>query len=225
MKPIILHIETSGAVCSVCLSQQNEILGLKESSDLNSHSQNIALFTDALLKENKINIQELDAVSISMGPGSYTGLRIGVSFAKAICYSAHVPLISVSTLEAMCHGIYSEYNDSAGMLFCPMIDARRMEVYTALYNAEKENVMKEQSVILKEGVFSDFDISRIIFFGSGAEKIKINYPESVVLNFNSSAKHLITPALSGFQRKKFEDVAYFEPNYIKPFYSTAKNSK
>jgi tRNA threonylcarbamoyladenosine biosynthesis protein TsaB len=221
MKPIILHIETSGEICSVCLSLGEDVLGIRESSEANNHAKNLAPFVDALLKETNISTEALDAVSISMGPGSYTGLRIGISLAKAICYTSDVPLIGISTLEAMVNGIKANYTTSAEKLFCPMIDARRMEVYTAIYNGQNKVVMDEQPMILKEDNFSDFDMSQVIFFGSGAQKVKVNYPESRVADFTASSLHLVTPALKNFKEQRFEDVAYFEPNYIKPFYSPA----
>jgi tRNA threonylcarbamoyladenosine biosynthesis protein TsaB len=159
-------------------------------------------------------------VVLSAGPGSYTGLRIGASLAKGICYAANIPLIAVSTLKAMATGLATQ---QPGKLLCPMIDARRMEVYTAIFDAELNILAKEQPLVLSEETATIFDFEKTIFFGSGAEKIlQINSKYNVIKDFKQNATHLITEGLAAYNRKEFADLAYFEPNYIKPFYSTSK---
>jgi len=216
--PLILYLETSGDICSVCLAQGDKILGIKASSESNSHSASVAVFVNELLKKNNLSEKSLNAICISKGPGSYTGLRIGASLAKGICYASEIPLIAVSTLEAMCEGMKAQFN-SAELLYCPMIDARRMEVYTAVYDFSQNNLLAEQPMILDEHSFSEFDFNKMIFFGSGAEKFKKLHSNVRSEPFQPSASHLIRSGLRRYEYKKFEDIAYFEPNYLKPFYS------
>lgn len=219
MNPLILYIETSGSICSVALAEGHKIVGTKESKEINSHAAKVAVFVDELLKENKIKANQLQAIALSIGPGSYTGLRIGASLAKGICYAMQIPLIAVSTLQAMANGLIEKYKQK-DLLYCPMIDARRMEVYTALYNYHLEMVEEEKAIILEQELFIEYDREKIIFFGNGAEKYRqIDANAKIMNTFSFSAFHLIKPALALFEKKKFTDLAYFEPNYIKPFYS------
>ena len=218
----ILNIETSGDACSVCLSQEENVLDVQETIVQNSHAENIAPYIDIICKRNNLSSETLSAVSVSCGPGSYTGLRIGVSIAKSICYSWSLPLIGISTLEAMYNGIKSFSDASDYTLFCPMIDARRMEVYTAVYDIKGNLLLKEQPMVLDKNSFSNYNISQIIFFGSGAEKLKSVYPNIKTENFHASAKHLVALAYKKYNANLFAEVAYSEPNYIKPFYSAAQ---
>lgn len=221
---MLLYIETSGEICSVCLANGEEILGIKESTTPNSHAALAAVFVQELFAENNLSAAQLNAVCISGGPGSYTGLRIGASLAKGICYAANIPLIAVSTLAAMTNGIISEIND-ANLWYCPMIDARRMEVYTAIYDSHLYIQQQEQPLILTDIPF-ELEYTKTIFFGSGAFKIlQINAEAKMINHFKLSATHLIKLGLQQFAKKKFEDLAYFEPNYIKPFYSPAPKTK
>ena len=222
--PLILYIETSGEVCSVCLAKGEKVLGIKESIVYNSHASAVAVFVQELFTENNIVASNLNAVCVSAGPGSYTGLRIGVSFAKGICFANNLPLIAVSTLAAMANGAIASIKD-ANLWYCPMIDARRMEVYTAIYNNHLNIQQQEQPLILTDIPFK-IDYDKIIFFGSGASKVlQINAEAKILKHFVVSATHLIALGIQYFEEKKFEDLAYFEPNYIKPFYSLAlKNS-
>jgi tRNA threonylcarbamoyladenosine biosynthesis protein TsaB len=220
MSPLILYIETSGDVCSICLAAGDKILGIKETDTPNSHAASVAVFLDQLLKENQLTVNNLAAVCISKGPGSYTGLRIGTSLAKAICYAGNIPLIAVSTLEAMCNGVKNQAKE-ASLLFCPMIDARRMEVYTAVYDFQSNNLLPEQPMILNENSFEGFDFKRMVFFGSGADKFKNIHADIRIEPFRLSASHLLSLGLKRFEQSLHDDVAYFEPNYLKPFYSPA----
>lgn len=201
----------------MALAKGKMLLGIKECSQPNQHSALAAVFANQLLQENQLDVSQLHAVCVSAGPGSYTGLRIGVGLAKGICYSASIPLLAVSTLSAMAlHVIDQSYSPDA--LYCPMIDARRMEVYTALYDAQGNILMPERPIVLNEKIFSDYHTHPLLVFGSGANKFKLVKPEAILLDYTSSASHLITPALTLFANGNYADVAYFEPNYLKPFH-------
>jgi tRNA threonylcarbamoyladenosine biosynthesis protein TsaB len=220
MDPLLLYIETSEQICSVCLAKGEVVIAHKISETLNGHASLAAVFVEAILKENNFQTKDLSTVVLSAGPGSYTGLRIGASLAKGICYAANIPLIAVSTLKAMVAGIATQQPNK---LLCPMIDARRMEVYTAIFDAELNILAKEQPLVLSEETATIFDFEKTIFFGSGAEKIlQVNLNANIIKDFKQNATHLITEGLAAYNRKEFADLAYFEPNYIKPFYSTAK---
>ncbi len=176
---IILNIETSTAVCSVALSKNGELLSLKEDTTGMKHASHLTLFIEEVLKENNLTTANLDAVAISMGPGSYTGLRIGVSTAKGICYGAGIPLIAVSTLESLTrlvlvkNEVLTKIKNIETAYFCPMIDARRMEVYTAFFNHKGEKVREISADIIDENSFvAIFKDREIVFFGDGAEKCK-----------------------------------------------------
>jgi tRNA threonylcarbamoyladenosine biosynthesis protein TsaB len=202
------------------LAKGEKVLGIKESIVYNSHASAVAVFVQELFTENNIVASNLNAVCVSAGPGSYTGLRIGVSFAKGICFANNLPLIAVSTLAAMANGAIASIKD-ANLWYCPMIDARRMEVYTAIYNNHLNIQQQEQPLILTDIPF-EIDYDKIIFFGSGASKVlQINAEAKILKHFVVSATHLIALGIQYFEEKKFEDLAYFEPNYIKPFYSLA----
>ena len=218
---LILHIETSTEVCSVALSQGNHCMGIKENNEGRSHAAMLTLFAEELLKNNNIFAKDLDAVAVSSGPGSYTGLRIGLSTAKGLCYGGNIPLISVSTLQAMSFGFACQNEIPASALLCPMIDARRMEVYTALYDVEG-NQLKDISaeIITTQSFYSWLDQNQIYFFGNGSAKCRniISHPNAIFSEFFApSASYLIHLALQAYKSNKFEDIAYFEPYYLKDF--------
>jgi len=218
----ILHIETATQVCSVALSDEGKLPGLKESSEKNSHSATVTVFIDEVMKAAGMAYGELDAVAVSMGPGSYTGLRIGVSTAKGICFAVDKPLIGISTLQSMAAGMQAFVTPGIPTLLCPMIDARRMEVYNALYNTDLGVFREIRADIIDEGSFSD-ELSkfRILFAGDGAAKCKPvlgHHPNAVFIDdFQVSATHMIRLAEEKFSQAEFEDVAYFEPYYLKDF--------
>ncbi len=221
MHPLILHIETSTELCSVALSCENRCLAVKENSEGRNHATMLLPFIENLLNEQNIRINQLDAISVSSGPGSYTGLRIGLSTAKGLCYGAGIPLISVSTLQTMSLGFSQQHQLAASDLLCPMIDARRMEVYTALYD-KGGNIIEEISAeIITDQSFSKLlNEHHIYFFGNGAAKCcsVITHNNAIFPdNFMHSARYMIEPALSAYNEKRFEDVAYFEPFYLKDF--------
>lgn len=221
----ILHIETATQVCSVALSSGNELVLLKESNEKNNHSASLTVFIDEIMKAAGLPYGSLDAVAVSMGPGSYTGLRIGVSAAKGICFGTDKPLIAIPTLQSMAAGAKKEIDSAIWQtpsLFCPMIDARRMEVYNALYNPDLTIFREIRAEIISEASFNE-ELSnyKAWFFGDGAAKCKThleNHPNARFIDdFQPSASHMITLAMEKFAHSIFEDVAYFEPFYLKDF--------
>ncbi len=219
---LILMIETATEVCSVALSLNGKLLALKESLKGNSHSENIAVFIDDILKENGKLPSELDAVAVSKGPGSYTGLRIGVSSAKGLCFALSIPLISVNTLQSMATGLVNSCQIKDNVLLCPMIDARRMEVYSALYNTKLEMIRGVQADIVDHTTYAEYiQNQKLYFFGNGAEKCREvlgNHPNiKIIENITLSAKNMIALAEEKFAKSEFENVAYFEPFYLKDF--------
>jgi len=200
----------------VALCNNAGVISLRESNDLKSHASRITVFINEILNEAGINARQLDAVAVSKGPGSYTGLRIGVSVAKGIAYAASIPLIGIDTTLSMLYGTLKK-----STLYCPMIDARRMEVYYALYNSKGETVRDISAKIITEDTFSDIPTSEeILVFGDGAAKCKevIKRPNiQFDDNFRISASHMYIPAIQALKNRRFEDVAYFEPFYLKDF--------
>ena len=224
----ILHIETSTQVCSVAVSKDGVILAIKESTDKNSHAELVTIFSEEVLKEAGESFSSLDAIAISMGPGSYTGLRIGVSTAKGFCFAIDKPLIAISTLEAMAYGMV-QFTKKSGFtqrihLFCPMIDARRMEVFTAVFDSELNNIQEISAEIIDESSYSDLlEKHPILFAGDGAEKCKelfsSNKNAHFLDNFNPSTSFMAMLAEKKFNAGEFENLAYFEPFYLKDFVS------
>jgi tRNA threonylcarbamoyladenosine biosynthesis protein TsaB len=225
---LILLIETATQTCSIALSQNGQILAHKEQTDRNIHASQITLFIDEVLQQSQKTYQDLDAVAISKGPGSYTGLRIGVSTAKGLCFALDIPLIAIDTLQAMAKGFIERcFSVNPNALFCPMIDARRMEVYTAIYTADMNCVQATTAKIIDEQSFStDLAQHIVYFFGDGAEKCEailgLNFNARVLGDEQNSAKDLTALALEKYNNKNFEDVAYFEPLYLKDFVVQSK---
>lgn len=228
---LILNIETATTVCSVALAKDGQLISHKEINEGYTHSENLTVFIEEVLKEAEIKISELDAVAVSKGPGSYTGLRIGVSTAKGLCFALEKPLIAIPTLLVMTErakSCISPLSSPISYLFCPMIDARRMEVYCALYDENLNAVKNISAEIIDENSFSEFlSKSKICFFGDGSTKCKpeIIHPNAVFLeNIFPSAKNMIELSKKAFTEKRFEDVAYFEPYYLKDFVAGKKKS-
>jgi len=223
---LILNIETSTQVCSVCISNDKHVLSLKESNDQKSHAKLLTFFIDQVLKESKHTFNDLDAVAVSKGPGSYTGLRIGVSTAKGICYAKDLPLIAVNTLESMANGVISEneFKKEENAILVPMIDARRMEVYSAFFNIKGEMLREVKAEIIDENSYGDIlKKQKMIFFGDGSSKITetIKHDNAVFIkDFNPSSRFMASISNQYFSDKKFENVAYFEPFYLKDFVAT-----
>jgi tRNA threonylcarbamoyladenosine biosynthesis protein TsaB len=220
---LILNIDTATSVCSVSLSHSGKIIAVKETSEEKAHASKLSVFIQEIVKETGINIHKLDAVAVSKGPGSYTGLRIGVSTAKGICYGSNLPLIGINTLLAMANGLMRN-GDYKNVLYCPMIDARRMEVFCAVYDKDKKEIRKTNALIVDEGSFEDLlSENKVYFFGSGAEKCKhiVTHKNAVFIDdFVHSSVYMASLAEDLFFGSKFEDVAYFEPFYLKDFITT-----
>lgn len=216
----ILLIETSTDTCSVALSSEKGILSAREALRTRDHASVLLPFVDEILCEAGMKTTDIEAVAISCGPGSYTGLRIGLSTAKGICFALGVPLIAIPTLKAMAAGML-ERGIAANTLLSPMLDARRMEVYTALFDGELNKISPTEPKILTEDIFSDYlSEHKIIFFGNGAGKLKgiFEHPNAdFVDDFELSAKHFSLLAQKFFDAENFVDVAYYQPLYLKEF--------
>ncbi|MGD2033743.1 MAG: tRNA (adenosine(37)-N6)-threonylcarbamoyltransferase complex dimerization subunit type 1 TsaB [Bacteroidales bacterium] len=232
--PVILNIETATEICSVSLSQDDRVIALKETDKEKSHASVLSVFIHDLLKENGLEGKSPDAIAVSMGPGSYTGLRIGVSVAKGLCYGFDIPLIPVPTLEAMSLALIeklkSEKADIPGnALFSPMLDARRMEVYMALFTAENKIVKDTTAQIITENTFDQL-LSKhsIYFFGSGSGKVSelISHENAFFISeFTPSSADLAPVAYAKYKAGEFADLAYFEPFYLKDFITTKPGKK
>lgn len=244
----ILCIETGTDICSVALAENGKLLSLIESGqgEGRGHAQHLALYVEELLRENRLKAEELDAVAVGKGPGSYTGLRIGVSLAKGLCYAAGVPLIAVNSLEALTHVALEEHE--AGILefdldqkvtsdattdttkevtqevtLCPMIDARRMEVYCQLFDRNGQALNEVEAHVLTEESFSEVrKRGHLVIFGDGAAKSQALFPAEQVtlMQVSPSARGLIVPAFAALRAGDFADTAYFEPFYLKNFVVT-----
>ena len=233
---MILCLETATPSCSVALVHNGEVLACEEDPKGQNHSEKITLFIDSVMKKAGISYNQLDAVAVSMGPGSYTGLRIGVSTAKGICYAVSKPLIAVETLEAMAYGgkqflqnettvIPSEARNLQqinGIRLIPAIDARRMEVYAAIFDENVNKIKDTEAVIIDENSFSDLKKDHHLYlFGDGADKCAELFSNddkiTVIKDFYCSAKYMNTIAQQKLNNKDFVDVAYFEPFYLKDF--------
>ncbi len=225
---LILQIETATTVCSVALALDGKLIGLKEINERNVHAELITLFIQDVLAQTNRSISEIDAVAVSKGPGSYTGLRIGVSTAKGLCFALDKPLIAINTLEAMASGAMafrSQFN--ANTLLCPMIDARRMEVYTTLIDLDGKIIKPTIAEIIGENTFASIPPQQqIVLLGDGAEKCRevlLRQQNIVFLSeFNNSASQLNELAREKFNKNDFEDIAYFEPFYLKEFIAGKK---
>lgn len=222
---IILHIETSTEVCSVSLAKNGKILTVKETAEEKSHASTLSVFIDEIIAK----AGKPDAIAVSMGPGSYTGLRIGVSVAKGLCYGFNIPLISVSTLESMSNGFLENFispKESVVQktLFSPMIDARRMEVYMALFNSDNKIFREISAKIVQSDSFDELlSEYTIYFFGSGAEKLSdviVNKNAVFPDNFIHSSVSMASIAIEKYKAGDFVDLAYFEPFYLKDFITT-----
>jgi tRNA threonylcarbamoyladenosine biosynthesis protein TsaB len=219
---LILNIETSTRNCSVSLSNNEDILALKEFNDGNySHSEKLHTFIIDVLKLGKKSFKDIDAIAVSKGPGSYTGLRIGVSAAKGLCYSLDKPLIAVSTLASLSNQIAVD-NEA---VIIPLLDARRMEVYSAVFDSNHTEIREVKAEIIDINSFKNYlDKKKIYFLGDGVEKCKtlLNHENALFLdNYFPSAKEMPIISNSRFLKKQFEDVAYFEPFYLKDFIATS----
>ena len=222
-----MSIETATKVCSVALHKDGQLLGSSELFLEKSHATHLAVMIEQLLGNCQTEMKQLEAIAVSKGPGSYTGLRIGVATAKGLCYALDVPLIAVNTLQAMAHQVPIA-RDGAEFL-CPMIDARRMEVYCMLLNNQFETVSKTQALVVTEDAFDQWSSQgKILFFGDGSGKCRelLEGPNRVFLNdIKPSARTVGTIAQHRHSLGQTEDLAYFEPYYLKEFRTTTPKNK
>ncbi|MBE6205327.1 MAG: tRNA (adenosine(37)-N6)-threonylcarbamoyltransferase complex dimerization subunit type 1 TsaB [Rikenellaceae bacterium] len=222
---LILCIETGTDICSVGLARDGELISLRESDQGRDHAKRLGVFVDELLRETGVMPDELDAVAVGKGPGSYTGLRIGVSFAKGLCYGLQIPLVAVCSLDALAEVAIEDHE--AGILdveawdeatLCPMVDARRMEVYTCLYNAKGEPQGEVSAEIIDGESFADVRREgQLVIFGNGAAKCREVLPDATYINITPSARGLARLAQQRLSAGQVEDIAYFEPFYLKDF--------
>ena len=230
---MILCLETSTSVCSVALVSTLGLVALRESEEGKSHASLLTVFVEDILSATGTEAKDLDAIAVSKGPGSYTGLRIGVSVAKGIAYAVSVPLIGIETTLSMFHGIdekirikYDAGNDS---LFVPMIDARRMEVYYSVFDSSGNRIREVAPEIITADHFKEIpEKTKIFVFGDGALKCKPLLKRKNICfidEFKMTASNMYIPANRAFNDKQFEDIAYFEPFYFKDFIATSPGKK
>ena len=223
--PCLLHIETSTRVCSVALSEDGALLFPNEDMEGPSHAVSCGVFVDEALSFAESHAIPLDGVAVSQGPGSYTGLRIGVSMAKGVCYGRQVPLIALPTLKVLCVPVLLYHEEiPQDALLVPMIDARRMEVYAAVYDrALREKRAVQPDIVNADTYLPWLEQGPVCFFGNGAAKCRevISHPNALFINdINPLAKYMLPLAEQAMARQEFQDVAYFEPFYLKEFIAT-----
>jgi len=226
---LILHIETTTHVCSVALTRDGELISERENKDGRSHASLLSYFIWQIFSELQIEPASLDAISISEGPGSYTGLRIGVSTAKGLCYGSDIPLIAVNTLQSLTQGLFAQMNDGGwqseeDVIFVPMLDARRMEVYSAVIDGKNHILRGVKAEIINQYSFAQWlEKHTVYFFGNGSEKCRdiIRHSNArFIEGVDLSAKYMAPLAQEKYNNGQFEDLAYFEPFYLKDFIAT-----
>lgn len=235
-EPLILYIETATDICSVAVSEGEKLLALVESGQERSHATLLSRFMREAMKKAGLDLNQVDAIAVSKGPGSYTGLRIGVSTAKGLAYALEKPLLSCGTILSMAHAaikhpeiqnLISTYGDT--LLLCPMLDARRMEVYTAFFTPGCDYKKEVTADIIDEDSYKDLlENHHICFFGNGAAKCSafITGPKAHFIDgLNPTSEAMISPVLDKYRNSEFEDVAYFEPFYLKDFVATLPRKK
>ena len=232
---LILCIETGTDICSAGIARDGELLSLRESAEGRDHARKIAVFVDELLRETGIAPEDLDAVAVGKGPGSYTGLRIGVSFAKGLCYALQIPLVAVGSLDALTEVAREDYE--AGIIavgrwesarLCPMVDARRMEVYAQVFDSEGKALTDVSAEIVDGASFGRWrgDAGApFVIFGNGAAKCAELLPDALLIEVAPSARGLARPAQRLLDEGRTEDIAYFEPFYLKDFVVTTSKKK
>lgn len=222
-------IETSTELCSVALARDGKIVAYRESGTPRAHTSLTAVFVDEVLRETGIGLSECDAVCVSKGPGSYTGLRVGVSTAKGLCFGAGIPLISVGTLDALVwQAIDGGLVPDGCRYIVPMIDARRMEVYTAVFSADGKQLGETAPLVVDGNAFSkELTEGKVLFIGDGAEKCRplLGGEKACFIQVCPKASSMLSPALEAFRERKYEDTAYFEPFYLKEFVATVSRKK
>lgn len=229
---VILNIETSGSVCSAALTAEGTVIAHREDFEGRNHATLLSGFIKHCLDHAADHEIKLDAVAVSMGPGSYTGLRIGLSEAKGLAYALDIPLIGIDTLQLLATRVmFSSDEIDPDTIFIPMIDARRMEVYTAAYNFGLEELLKPQAMILDENSYAALKATGkpILYFGSGAEKAQTIFADApqarYVEGVEAVAVDMIALAEMAYARRRFVDTAYSTPAYIKDFQATTPKNK
>jgi len=223
---LILHIETATSNCSVSISDHEHVLATIELNEGYTHAENLHPFLDQVFKKTNIQPKQLNAVAVSAGPGSYTGLRIGVSAAKGICYALNIPLIAVNTLEVLCAAAIKRIEET-NVILCPMLDARRMEVYTAMYDRGLNVIHATEAKIIDEQSLSDLTKPHVTyFFGDGMPKCRSLLQNisnaKFIEDITPSSSQMLNLALTKYNAKQFEDIAYFEPMYLKEYFFKTK---
>jgi len=222
--PRLLLIETSTSLCSTALAEDGRIVCSRRSTEPRAHASLTAVFVKEMLEESGWTVRELDAVAVSAGPGSYTGLRVGSSTAKGLCFGGQVPLIAVSTLDILARQAIEAGLPEGCKAILPMVDARRMEVYTAVYSPDGARLTDISPVILDENSFADlFASGPVAVIGDAAEKfapLRATAAGSVFMQCCPEASAMLVPAMRKYEKKEFEDTAYFEPFYLKQFIAT-----
>lgn len=223
---LLLNIDTATDTASVCLSQNGKVLAITTSHQQKNHASFLQPAIKQIVQQCNINLQQIDAIGVTYGPGSYTGLRVGLSSAKGLCYALNKPLIVVNTLEVMTVQIIKSINENYlnnndNFLICPMIDARRMEVFTALYNTNIQTIVKPSAMIIDEKSFSDFlAIHTIYFSGNGSSKCNaiLTHSNAKFIDTYFTAADMISITEKYFLLQQFANIAYVEPLYLKQFY-------
>jgi len=220
--PLILNIDTSTESASICLSKNGEQLLLSQNNEQKDHSSWLHVAIDEMMKAAGYKMKDLNAVAVAEGPGSYTGLRVGMATAKGLCYALQIPLITENTLKLMAFAASLQITDDASALLCPMIDARRMEVFTALYKMDLEELMPSSAMILDENSFApQLQSHKIFFFGSGSDKWRqiSAFHNAQFLKIACNSGHLGILSCKKFSQHQFTDIVYSQPAYIKEFHS------
>lgn len=218
---LLLHIDTAVDAASICISENEKVLAAAHNPQSRESAAWLQPAIQQLLLDSGITLQQLAAISVSAGPGSYTGLRVGMASAKGLCFALHIPLITVNTLQAMAFAALPQVGDDA--LLCPMIDARRMEVFTAIYNRELQPLLAPTNLVVQEGSFNEWLVSnKLYFFGNGSNKTKhlLASKNACFADTVANAETLAPLAFAHFKENKFADLAYAEPFYVKAFYTT-----
>lgn len=222
---LILNIDTATTIGSVSLSRDGQVIQTLVNEKQQDHAATMILFVQQILKEQGILPEALDAIAVSAGPGSYTGLRVGVATAKGLCYAWNKPLLAISTLQMMAQGLLATIKDEAAW-YCPMLDARRQEVFMGLYDAHLKEIMPPQAMILEpSSLDAQLESHTIYFFGDGSPKWELmlsSRKNAIFAEYVISAAHMAPLSAQAFDKKEFVDLAYFSPFYLKPFYSPQK---
>ena len=213
----ILCLETSAKACTIAITSKGQVLYAAESEGENEHSQSITLMIAAGMEELGLQMNQLSSVAVSKGPGSYTGLRVGASCAKGLCYALSIPLIAIPTLSVVAAPIIKA-NESAKMKYVPMIDARRMEVYYTIYDYKLRPLVDTDNLVLTPDVFHELDSESVIYCGDGAHKMSelLRSEGHQIISSHPRAENMAALAFAKFEKEEFEDLAYFVPFYLKP---------